>query len=156
MITSIFIDTANLYKSAKRKYGKKIDYKKLLTLLPETSFKRAYGIRATIESRSFIDVLKSYGFVTTFIKKGTNLNVDITLDVCKLISKLEHVVLVTNDRDIYPLVKHCRDSGIVVSIYGIDLPIELNGTEITEEILLEPSKNEYNEHLPVDIVCDGS
>jgi uncharacterized LabA/DUF88 family protein len=146
MKTALLVDTANLYYTIRKAFpDRKLDYTKLKEMF-EPDLLYAYGTRLSNEAKNFIDSLKQIGYVTKFVYttpgKITSLNVDITITVILIREKISKVILVSNDRDLIPLIYFLRENGVKVFVVGCglhkDLKVASDGIfEISEDILEE-------------------
>ena len=149
MKTAMFVDTSNLYYCVNKKFGRKIDYEKLVMFAQEyitdTDFLYAFSVRREQEARNFVKSLEKIGFITRFIKsnnkKPTNLNADICIEAFKKHSKIDSIILCSADRDIAPLIRWAEDQGINVTVYACGIPMELkevanSNIEINEKVLM--------------------
>jgi uncharacterized LabA/DUF88 family protein len=119
----VFIDIQNLYYSAKNLYNAKVNFGKILeTAVAGRQLIRAmaYVIRADIpEEQPFFEALGKSGFevkskdIQLFpggVKKG-DWDVGIVIDMIRLSSKLDVVILVSGDGDYVPAVEYLRNQG---------------------------------------------
>jgi len=128
---SIFIDTPNIYHSAKNLYNKKVDFKKLVLLLtgPRKLVKTfAYVIKSELSPKEidFFEALISQGIQLRVkelqvypdgTKKG-DWDVGMAVDVIKFSPLVDVVILVTGDGDFLPLVEYLQNQGKQVEIAG--------------------------------------
>ncbi|MBW3011581.1 NYN domain-containing protein [Candidatus Woesearchaeota archaeon] len=119
----IFVDVQNLFYSAKNLYKSKVNY---AAVIKDAAMNRsmiraiAYVIKADVgEEKSFFDALEKIGFevrkkdLQIFYggaKKG-DWDVGIAMDVMRLASKLDVVVLVSGDGDFRDLLEHAKALG---------------------------------------------
>ena len=119
----VFVDTQNMYYSARQLYGSKANFK---TILKEAIAGRkliraiAYVIKADVKDEStFYNVLSEMGFevkskdLQVFYggaKKG-DWDVGIAMDVMRLAPKLDTIVLVSGDGDFSDLLEHAKSLG---------------------------------------------
>lgn len=124
----VFVDTQNLYYSAKNLYGAKVDFRRILEVgLNQRQLIRAiiYVIKADIpEEESFFEALRNIGYevkikeLRTYYdgtKRG-DWDMGIAIDTIKLAEKLDTVVLVSGDGDFVALAEHLRAKGIRVEV----------------------------------------
>lgn len=124
----IFVDTQNLYYSAKNLYGAKVDFRKVLEVgLNQRQLIRAiiYVIRADIpEEEGFFEALRNIGYevkikeLRTYYdgtKRG-DWDMGIAIDTIKMAEKLDTVVLVSGDGDFVALVEHLKAKGVHVEV----------------------------------------
>ncbi len=126
----ILIDIQNLYYSARVLYGKKVNFKSLLSeTLGGRKLIRAIGYGISTEEaqeEKFFDALESLGFevktkeLQIFAggqKKG-DWDVGISIDAIKLSKSVDVIVLASGDGDYVPLVEYiqnttgCRVEGV--------------------------------------------
>ncbi len=116
----IFIDTQNLYHSAKNLYGCKVNFDQVVKDgLAGRSLIRAVAYVITTEAgdeKGFFDALEKVGIETKTknlqifsggAKKG-DWDVGMAVDAIKLAPKLDAVILVTGDGDFVPLAEYLR------------------------------------------------
>ncbi len=120
---AIFIDVQNLYYSARALYEKKVNFGEILKIgTADRQLIRAiaYTIRAeSPEEQTFFDALGKMGFevktkdLQTFAgghKKG-DWDVGIAVDMLKMASKLDAVILCSGDGDFADLLHHTKAEG---------------------------------------------
>jgi len=124
----IFIDTQNLYHSAKNLYKAKVNFGNVV----RDSLDGRILIRATAyvastetgEEQAFFDALTKLGIETKTKDlqifyggaKKADWDVGIAVDAIKLSPKLDVVVLATGDGDFIPLAEHLKSLGCQVEI----------------------------------------
>ena len=126
----IFVDVQNLFYTAKYKYNRKIDYRKLIeSISRERRVVRAmaYIVQAPeIDQSQFKHILEDLGFELR-IKElrvradGTakgDWDMGIAIDTISLKDKLDVVALVSGDGDFTALVYMLRSSGLRVEVYS--------------------------------------
>ncbi len=124
----IFIDTQNLYHSAKNIYKSKVNFDQVVReSLAGRSLTRAVAYVVTTESgeeRSFFDALEKVGIETKTknlqifaggAKKG-DWDVGLAVDAIKLAPKLDAIILITGDGDFVPLVEYLKNQGCQVEV----------------------------------------
>lgn len=142
---AIFIDTNNLYHSAKNLYGAKVNFKELLKVaIAERKFIRAlaYVIKTkTGEEKPFLEALKSLGIEIREkelqeyfggLKKG-NWDVGITVDAIKIAPSVDVVVLASGDGDFTPLVEYLKNLGKRVEVLAFGRTASSKLKEIADE-----------------------
>ena len=118
----IFVDVQNMYYSARNLFGKKVNFGAILKhAVGERHLVRAiaYVIKAEVEQeKSFFEALSNLGFevrskdLQTFLggaKKG-DWDVGLAMDILRIGSKLDVVVLVSGDGDYVDLVKYTKEA----------------------------------------------
>lgn len=118
---AVFIDTQNLYHSAKNIYnGARVDFKEVLkTAVDGRQLIRAVAYVIATESgeeRAFFDALEKLG-IETKVKdlqvfaggaKKADWDVGLAVDAITLASKLDAVVIASGDGDYVPLVEYLK------------------------------------------------
>jgi uncharacterized LabA/DUF88 family protein len=117
---AIFIDTSNLYHSAKNLYKRKVNFGQVLKdSVAGRKLVRAIAYVITSEAgdeKNFFDALTKLGIETKTkelqifsggAKKG-DWDVGIAVDAMKMASRLDAVILVTGDGDFVPLVEYLQ------------------------------------------------
>ncbi len=137
----IFIDTQNMYYSARYLFKRKVNFK---NIIEDGSSERqlirtlAYVVRTkTQEEQPFFDALMNLGIelrekdLQEFLSghKKADWDVGLAIDVVRMLDMLDVVVLVTGDGDFKPLVEFCQSRGRVVELFGFG--------ETTSSMLLE-------------------
>jgi uncharacterized LabA/DUF88 family protein len=130
---SIFIDTQNIYHSAKNLYEAKVDFKKLITfLVGERKLIQAfaYVIRSEFTSKEvdFFGALARQGIylrakdiqIYPDGSKKADWDIGIAIDAVRFSSLVDVVILVTGDGDFYHLVEYLQNQGKLVEIAGFD------------------------------------
>ena len=125
----VFIDTQNLYHTAKNIYGCKVNFDQVVKDgLAGRSLTRAVAYVITTESgeeKGFFEALEKMGIETKTknlqifsggAKKG-DWDVGIAIDAIKLADKLDVIVLVSGDGDYLPLVSYLQNNkGCLVEV----------------------------------------
>jgi uncharacterized LabA/DUF88 family protein len=131
---ALFIDGANLYSAAKS-LNVDLDFRKLVEFFRTKGILvRAYYYTAIVEGeeyspiRPLVDWLDYNGFtmVTKPVKRYTdsaghtrtkgNMDVEITVDMLSMASRIDHAVLFSGDGDFRRLVEAVQDKGVRVSV----------------------------------------
>lgn len=122
----IFIDTQNLYHSAKNIYKAKVNFDAVVKeALADRRLVRAISYVVTTESgeeQPFFDALKKIGIETKTKDlqiffggaKKADWDVGMAIDAIKMAPKLDVVVLATGDGDFVPLVEYLKAQGCQV------------------------------------------
>ena len=116
----VFIDTSNLYHSAKNLYKRKVNFGAVLRdAVAGRKLVRAIAYVITSEGgeeNSFFDALTKFGIETKIkdlqvfsggAKKG-DWDIGMAVDAMKMAPRLDAVVLVTGDGDFVPLVQYMQ------------------------------------------------
>jgi uncharacterized protein (TIGR00288 family) len=142
---AVFIDTANLYHSAKNLYGARVNFKEVLKeAIDKRSFVRAlaYVIRTkTGEEKSFVEALKKMGIEIREkelqeypggFKKG-DWDVGITVDAIRIAPSVDVIVLVSGDGDFLQLVEYLKNQGKRVEVMAFGRTTSTKLKEIADE-----------------------
>ncbi|MBU0597742.1 NYN domain-containing protein [Patescibacteria group bacterium] len=124
----VFIDVQNLYYSAKNLYKSKVNFAEVLkTAVSGRQLIRAiaYVIKAqNLDEQKFFEALDKQGFevkmkdLQVFYgghKKG-DWDVGVAIDVIRMSSKFDVVVLATGDGDFIPLLEYLQNHGQYVEV----------------------------------------
>lgn len=119
----VFVDVQNLYYSARNIYNSRVNFNEVLkAAVGDRKLIRAiaYVVQADMpEEHTFFEALEKAGFevkakdLQTFAgghQKG-DWDVGIAMDIIKLMSKLDVVVLASGDGDFIPLLEYLQMSG---------------------------------------------
>lgn len=125
---AIFVDTQNLYHSAKNIYKSKVNFDAVVqTTLAGRTLVRALAYVVTTESgdeQAFFDALEKIGIETKTKDlqifyggaKKADWDVGMAIDAIKYARKCDAIVLATGDGDFVPLVEHVRAEGCQVEV----------------------------------------
>lgn len=124
----VFIDTQNLYHSAKHLYKARVNFGKILEeAVGGRILVRAIAYVIATESgdeKNFFEALTKMG-IETKVKdlqifadgaKKADWDVGIAIDAVKLSPKLDTIVLVTGDGDFVPLIEYLEERGVQVEV----------------------------------------
>lgn len=127
----IFIDTQNIYHSAKNFYGRNVDFGKLVEILNQgRNLIRsiAYVIKSDLSPKeiSFFEALILKGIelrIKDIIylpsgEKKADWDVGIAVDTIRLSKFLDVIIIVSGDGDFAPLVEYLKNQGNIVEIAG--------------------------------------
>lgn len=125
----VFIDTANMYHSAKNLFGDNVNFGNVLTeVVAGRRLVRAiaYAIKSSSDEEStFFDALEKQGFevkqkelqVFSSGMKKADWDVGIAIDAIKMADRLDTVVIVSGDGDFTPLVTYLQENrGCLVEV----------------------------------------
>lgn len=128
---NVFIDTQNIYHSAKNLYNRKVDFRKLIDILVgERNLLRAfaYVIKSEYSQKEidFFEALVSQGIFLRIKElqaypdgmKKADWDVGIAIDVIKYSDLVDVIILVTGDGDFYHLIEYLQNKGKQVEIAG--------------------------------------
>ncbi len=125
---AVFIDTQNMYHSAKHLYGARLHFGKLVeSIVAGRNLVRAFAYVArskTGEEKAFLDALTAAGIelrikdVIEFSsgERKADWDVGMAIDAVKFAERVDAVVLVTGDGDFVPLVEYLKSKGIMVEV----------------------------------------
>jgi len=124
----VFIDTQNLYHSAKHLYKARVNFGKVLEeAVGGRKIARALAYVISTEAgdeNAFFDALTKMG-IETKVKdlqvfadgaKKADWDVGLAIDAVKLAPKLDTVILATGDGDFVPLIEYLENAGIQVEV----------------------------------------
>ncbi|GBD34601.1 hypothetical protein HRbin35_00337 [bacterium HR35] len=142
---NIFIDTQNIYHSAKNLYNKKVDFGKLVSLLvgPRKLIKAfAYVIKSdfTPKEIDFFEALINQGIQLRIKElqvypdgsKKADWDVGIAVDVIRFSQLVDVVILVTGDGDFSHLVEYLQNQGKQVEIAGFSQTTSVKLKELAD------------------------
>lgn len=125
---AVFIDTQNLYHSAKNLFGARVNFGEILKeAIGERTFLRAfaYVVRTKSgEEKPFLDALKGLGIEIREkelqeypggFKKG-DWDVGIAVDAIRIADSVDVIVLISGDGDFVELVEYLRNRGKRVEV----------------------------------------
>lgn len=152
----IFIDTQNLYHSAKNIYGAKVNFGQVIKDgLEGRSLTRAVAYVITTETgeeKGFFEALGKMGIETKTknlqifaggAKKG-DWDVGLAVDAIKLAPKLDAVILVTGDGDFVPLVEFLKNEGCQVEVASFGKSTSTRLIEIADDFIdLDKNPRKY-------------
>ncbi|MBP6931278.1 MAG: NYN domain-containing protein [Candidatus Pacebacteria bacterium] len=153
----VFIDTANLYHSAKNLYKRKVNFGAVLKdAVAGRKLVRATAYVITSEGgdeKSFFEALTKLGIETKTkdlqvfsggAKKG-DWDVGIAVDAMKMAPRLDAVVLVAGDGDFIPLVEYLRNTyGTQVEVVSFGKSASMKLKEAADDFLdLSVSPQKY-------------
>ncbi len=118
----VFIDTQNLYHSAKNLYRSKVDFGQIVKdTLAGRALIRAVAYVITTESgeeKGFFEALEKVGIETKTKNlqifaggsKKADWDVGLAVDAIKMAPKLDTIVLISGDGDFVPLVEYLKEN----------------------------------------------
>lgn len=140
---AIFIDTQNLYHSAKSNFRANVNYEELIRVAVNgrklvRAF--AYVIRSEENTEGkFFEALEDIG-IETRVKdlqifhtgaKKADWDVGIAVDMIRLTEKVDTVVLASGDGDFLEVVRYCQSRGVRVEIMAFE---KTTNAKIMEEV----------------------
>ena len=144
----VFIDTSNLYHSAKNLYKRKVNFGNVLKdAVAGRKLVRAIAYVITSEGgeeKNFFDALTKLGIETKTkelqvfaggAKKG-DWDVGLAVDAMKMAPKLDAVILVAGDGDFVPLVEYLQStSGVQVEVVSFGKSASMKLKEQADDFL---------------------
>ncbi len=154
----VFIDTSNLYHSAKNLYKRKVNFGAVLKdAVAGRKLVRAIAYVITSEGgdeKNFFDALTKLGIETRTkdlqifaggTKKG-DWDVGLAVDAMKMAPKLDALILVAGDGDFVPLVEYLQStSGIQVEVVSFGKSASMKLKEQADDFL--DLSNNYRKYL---------
>jgi uncharacterized LabA/DUF88 family protein len=122
---AVFIDTQNMYHSAKHLYGARLHFGKLVEeVVAGRDLVRAFAYVArskTGDEKAFLEALQAAGIelrikdVIEFSsgERKADWDVGMAVDAIKFSERVDVIVLITGDGDFVPLVEYLKSKGIV-------------------------------------------
>jgi len=152
----VLIDVANMYHSAKNLYGRRVNFKEILTkAVADRKLIRAtaYVIRAeNDEETTFFEALSQQGFEVKMKDlqifaggaKKADWDVGIAIDAIKLADKLDVIVLVSGDGDYLPLVSYLQNNkGCLVEVMAFRKTCSARLIEEVDDFIDLSSDNKF-------------
>ncbi|MBI2551369.1 NYN domain-containing protein [Candidatus Uhrbacteria bacterium] len=138
----VFIDTQNMYYSARNVFGKRVNFKNIV--LDATGKRKliraiAYVVKTkTQEESPFFEALEKMGIelrekeLKEYLSgaKKADWDVGITIDVVRCLDMLDVIVLVSGDSDYIPLVHYAQSRGRIVEVMAFR---ETTSSQLIEE-----------------------
>jgi len=157
----IFIDVQNMYHSAKSLYGARVNFSEIIkSALSKRMLIRAiaYATRAQIpEEEGFFDALRKAGIevklkeLQTFVggvKKG-NWDVGMAVDMIKLSSKLDVIILVSGDGDFELVLDHVQAAGCRAEVVSFKKSTSTKLIEAADDYIdLDKNYSRYTINIP--------
>jgi len=154
----VFIDTSNLYHSAKNLYKRKVNFGAVLKdAVAGRKLVRAIAYVITSEGgeeKNFFDALTKLGIETKTkelqifaggAKKG-DWDVGLAVDAMKMAPKLDAVILIAGDGDFVPLVEYLQStSGVQVEVVSFGKSASMRLKEQADDFL--DLSNNYRKYL---------
>lgn len=139
----VFIDTANIYHSAKNLYKRKVNFGAVVKdAVAGRKLVRALAYVITSESgdeKNFFEALTKLGIETKTkdlqvfaggAKKG-DWDVGIAVDIIKMAPQFDAIVLVAGDGDFIPLVKYIQNT------FGVQVEVVSFGKSASQKLIEE-------------------
>lgn len=124
----VFIDTQNMYYSARNLFGRKVNFKNIVEdAVAGRQLIRAMAYVVSTESeqeRPFFDALESAGIETREKQlqefssgaKKADWDVGLAIDVVQMLDMLDVVVIASGDGDFLPLIEYALSRGRMVEL----------------------------------------
>jgi len=143
----VFIDTQNLYHSARNLYNARVNFGAVLKeAVAGRKLVRAVAYVIATEAgdeKNFFEALTKLGIETktkdlqvfhTGTKKG-DWDVGLTVDVMRMASRLDAVIIVSGDGDFIPLVEYLKNQGRRVEVIAFGRSTSGKIKEIADEFI---------------------
>ncbi len=143
----VFIDTQNLYHSARNLYKTRVNFGAVLKeAVAGRKLVRAVAYVITTEAgdeKNFFEALTKLGIETktkdlqifhTGTKKG-DWDVGLTVDAIKMSPRLDSVVIVSGDGDFIPLVEYLQSIGVQVEVVSFGKSTSSKLREIVDDFV---------------------
>lgn len=153
---AVFIDTQNLYHSAKNLYRARVNFGAILKdALAGRTLVRAMAYLVTTENgdeKAFLDALSKMGIelrlkdlqVFSSGAKKADWDVGIAVDAIQLAPKVDSIVLMSGDGDFIPLVEHLQSLGCQVEVVSFGKSSSGKLKEVADDFLdLSESPRKY-------------
>jgi uncharacterized LabA/DUF88 family protein len=126
----VFIDTQNMYYSARNLFKRKVNFKNIVAdAVGDRKLIRAIAYVVSTEAgenEPFFEALEKAGIQTSRKAlqeypsghKKADWDVGLAIDVVQMLDTLDVVVIVSGDGDFQPLVNHVQSRGRVVELMG--------------------------------------
>ncbi len=152
----VFVDVQNMYHSAKKLHGGRVNFKTVLKDGADNRVllhARAYVVKSeTAEENTFFDALAGQGYdvrvqdlrVFSGGAKKADWDVGIAVDIMRFASRLDVVVLVSGDGDFVPLVEYLQSQGIKVEVMSFSQSTAQQLIDVVDEFTdLSLDKRKY-------------
>jgi len=139
----IFIDTQNMYYSARNIFGRRVNFKNIVTdAVGDRKLIRAMAYvvsTKTAEEAPFFDALRKMGIQLQEKElmeyesghKKADWDVGLAVDVIRMLDMLDVVVIVSGDGDFIPLVEYIQNRGRLVEVRAFR---ETTSTKLVEAV----------------------
>lgn len=163
---AVFIDTQNLYHSAKNLFRARVNFGNVLKeSVAGRQLIRAVAYVVTTESgeeRAFFDALTKMGIETKTKElqvfyggaKKADWDVGLAVDAIKLSPRLDAVILATGDGDFVPLVEYLKSNGVQVEVISFGKSSSGRLKEIADDFIdmgEQPKKFLLGRNFPLSI-----
>lgn len=153
----VFIDTQNIYHSAKNLYHSKVNFGQIVKdAIGERSLIRAIAYVITTEAgdeKAFFEALTKMGIETKTKDlqifgsgaKKADWDVGLAIDAVKLAPKLDAVILITGDGDFVPLIEYLQvNEGCQVEVVSFGKSTSTKLRDATDDFFdLDENINKY-------------
>lgn len=153
---AIFIDTQNLYHSARNLYKSYVNFGNVLKeALAGRKLIRAVAYVITSEAgdeKAFFDALTKVGIETktkdlqvfSSGAKKADWDVGLAVDAIKMSHKVDTVIIASGDGDFIPLVEYLQNSGTQVEVVSFGKSSSMKLKEVADDFLdLDKNPNKY-------------
>jgi len=140
----VFVDSANVYHSAKRQFGRNVSYQALLdkAVSGRRCVRAVAFVPETLNGEAFHKLLWKYGF-EVFEKKAkrlpnghvkANADIELVTEAIKLKEEgVDTVVIISGDSDFIYFVKYLQENGIKVEAAGIKGSVDKTLREVVDK-----------------------
>jgi uncharacterized LabA/DUF88 family protein len=124
--TGVFVDNVNLYVACRDQFGRTPNHAVILkTALADNVLFRAiaYGVRLNDGIERWRAALERFGYEVREKEPHNgkaDWDVDMVVDVWRMIDNIDMVVLVSGDGDFTALIHRCHELGKIVRVIGVD------------------------------------
>lgn len=152
----VFIDTQNLYHSAKNLYRANVNFGQVLKdVVGDRILTRAIAYLITTESgeeKGFFEALEKIGIETKAKPlqifgsgaKKADWDVGLAIDAVKLAPKLDSIIIASGDGDYVPLVEYLKNLGCQVEVVAFGKSTSSKLLEVCDDFLdLDENPRKY-------------
>ena len=143
----VFIDTQNLYHSARNLYNRRVNFGAVLKdAVAGRKLVRAVAYVITTEAgdeKSFFEALGKLGIETktknlqifTGGAKKADWDVGLTVDAIKMSPRLDSVIIISGDGDFVPLVEYLQTIGVQVEVVSFGKSTSSKLREVVDDFV---------------------
>lgn len=143
----VFIDTQNLYHTARNLYKRRVNFGNVLKdVVAGRKLVRAVAYVITTEAgdeKNFFEALSKLGIETKTKDlqifsggaKKADWDVGLAVDVIKMSSRLDAVVIISGDGDFIPLVEYLQTMGVQVEVASFGKSTSMKLKEAVDEFV---------------------
>ena len=143
----VFIDTQNMYYSARNLHKRKVNFKNIVedaVAGRKLIRANAYVVRTqTEEERPFFEALQKAGIETREKDlqeyqsgaKKADWDVGLAIDVVQMLPMLDVVVIASGDGDFIPLIEYCQSRGRMVELMAFGATTSSNMLDVVHDYI---------------------